>query len=585
MTDDAAARPPDHPGPRRGRFVRQLRPPVDRDALVAFGRRSRQVFVLAAVTGVLTGAAVSAFEHAVELLLDGGVLELPLVALAAAPLVGLLLATAALRLLGGGASPATSEVYIEAFHDPDRPLRLRPLPARLAASVMTLGFGGAMGMEGPSLYLGAGIGATLRRRLPWLFGRDETRVLLVAGAAAGVAAIFKAPLTGAVFALEVPYRDDLARRALLPALVAAASSYVTFAALAGTEPILPVTAAPPFSFADLVGAVVLGLLAGLGARSFATLMQAAKRLHARTRPYRAPLVAGLVLAALAATSHALFDDALTVGPGYRSIAWALEPGHSPLLVVTLLVFRAVATAATVAGGGAGGLFIPLVVEGAVLGRVVGDAFGVEGTLFPLIGVAAFLGAGYRVPLAAVAFVAEFTGRPGFIVPGLVASVAAQLTMGDASLSGAQRSGRLGHLERRAGMPITTALETDVLTTTPDTTLEEFFWHHVIGTRARAVPVLDGGRYLGTATLAGLERVPREEWAAVPLADVFDRDTPAGRPTWRVGEALLAMQTWGLDRLAIVDDDGSFIGVVRMSELLKLDEILGDLAGPGTSESA
>ena len=88
-----------------------------------------------------------------------------------------------------------------------------------------------MGYEGPSIYLGAAVGSVLQRRFSRLFSRDDAKVLLVAGAAAGVAAIFKAPLTGMVFALEVPYQEDFARRMLLPAGIAAAVSYVVFVAI------------------------------------------------------------------------------------------------------------------------------------------------------------------------------------------------------------------------------------------------------------------------------------------------------------------------------------------------------------------
>jgi CIC family chloride channel protein len=91
----------------------------------------------------------------------------------------------------------------------------------------------------------------------------------VAGAAAGVAAIFKAPATGAVFALEVPFRDDLARRMLLPSLVAAASGYLTFVAVHGTTPLFEVVGSPDFALGDVLGAVALGAAAGLAARLFA----------------------------------------------------------------------------------------------------------------------------------------------------------------------------------------------------------------------------------------------------------------------------------------------------------------------------
>ncbi len=113
-------------------------------------------------------------------------------------------------------------------------------------------------------------------------------------------------------------------------------------------------------------------------------------------------------------------------------------------MIVLLLFRAIATVSAVAGSGVGGLFIPLVVEGALLGRIAGSALGQGGgPLFPVIGVAAFLGAGYRVPLAAVMFVAETTGRPQFVVPGLIAAVVAQLVMGNSSVDDHQRAERGG----------------------------------------------------------------------------------------------------------------------------------------------
>ena len=116
----------------------------------------------------------------------------------------------------GASSSATADEYLQAFHDAGHPLGLRAFVARTLAGLATLGSGGPMGLEGPSLYAGAVFGSNLQRRLPRMFRNADRRVLLVAGAAAGVAAIFKAPATGAVFALEVPYQDDLARNMLPP---------------------------------------------------------------------------------------------------------------------------------------------------------------------------------------------------------------------------------------------------------------------------------------------------------------------------------------------------------------------------------
>ena len=148
--------------------------------------------------------------------------------------------------------------------------------------------------------------------------------------------------------------------------------------------------------------------------------------------------AGAALAGLLLTSNLVFGEGLSSGSGYRTLEWVTEPGHSITLVLALLAFRVAATSATLAGGGVGGLFVPLVIAGALIGDAGAIAIGDTTNLFPLIGIAAFLGAGYRTPLAGVVFVAEATGRPGFIVPGLIASVAAQLVMGDVSVSPYQR---------------------------------------------------------------------------------------------------------------------------------------------------
>ena len=545
-----------------------------RQELAALGRRTRQVILLAALTGLITGAGVSLFEHLASGLAFDHLTDTPLAVQAVAPLIGLVLAALSLRWLAGGASPATSDEYIRNFHEREHRLATRPVLGRLLASVFTLGSGGALGYEGPSIYLGASAGSLLQHRLSRFFSRDDAKVLLVAGAAAGVAAIFKAPATGAVFALEVPYQDDLARRMLLPALFGAGVSYVTFVSLNATTPLLPIQGAPPFDFRDLGGAVLLGILGGAGARAFAFLLRRAKQVAGRVPSVVGAVVAGVALGGLAVASHAIYGTALTLGAGYRTVNYAVNPRHALALILALFVLRAVATAVTVAGGGAGGLFIPLVIEGALLGRAVGAVVGQpNSSLFPVIGIAAFLGAGYRVPLAAVMFVAESTGRPGFVVPGLLAAVVAQLMMGRSSVSTYQVAARAGHLERRFELPITTALLTGGLTVSPDATVAEFFWHHLVGNRQTSVPVVDGATYLGMMRLDEIDAVPRAEWDDTLVEQVMRSDIPTALPGWNLGQALATMEKADVDRLPVVDADGLFVGVVSTGQILKLDEIL------------
>lgn len=490
-----------------------------------------------------------------------------------APALGLVAAAIALRWLGRGASPSTADEYIKNFHERDRLLDLRPVFGRLVASAATLASGCAMGFEGPSLYMGSAIGSALQRRLSRFFSREDGKVLLVAGAAAGVAAIFKAPATGAVFALEVPYQSDLAPRMLLPALFSSAAGYVVFVTINGTTPLFPISGSPPFDLRDLGGAAALGLVCGVGARLFAKALRYAKRFAEHVRPVERIAVAGSLIAALTVAGHAVFDRSLILGSGYASITWALEPHHGAIEVLVLFALRALATVGAVGGGGSGGLFVPLVVQGAILGRALGGLLGdTETTLFPVLGIAAFLGAGYRVPLSAVMFVAESTGRPGFVVPGLIASAAAQLMMGRSSVSSYQHAIRMGHLERRFGLPITSALRTDAATVPSDATIAELYGHHVLQVRLQVVPVVDGNTYLGMVRVDDLAHVERGLWDRTPVKEVMRTDYPVADLTWTLGQALLAMDRAGVDRIAVLDGN-AYVGIVTLGEILKLDEIL------------
>jgi CBS domain-containing protein len=208
---------------------------------------------------------------------------------------------------------------------------------------------------------------------------------------------------------------------------------------------------------------------------------------------------------------------------------------------------------------------------------VGGAFEVETTtLFPVVGMAAFLGAGYRVPLAAVVFVAEFTGRPGFVVPGLIAAVVAQLVMGHTSISPYQVAGRIGHLEQRLRLPLSAVVDTEARTAPPDATLDEVFWQHLVGTRQQSVAIVDGDTYLGIARAEDVGAVDREAWARTQVRDIMRTDVPVADLAWTLGQAMHAMEDSATDRIA-VGDHGAFVGVITAADLVELDEVL-DRAG-------
>lgn len=538
--------------------------------------------------GVIVAVVVALFETLTESVLLHWLFDQSLVVLVTAPVVGILAANGVLRWIGRGTSGATSDEYIRTFHERHPRLPIIHLPGKLLAGVATIGMGGAVGMEGPSIYAGSSIGLWVHEKTGSLLRRDKARLLLTAGAAAGIAAVFKAPATGVIFAMEAPYREDVTPQALLPSLLASAAGYVTFVSLVGTEPVVPFLAGGGgidgeaarsvfgVDLIDLAGALALGIAAGLGGRGFAWLVRRSKAGAKRYSLSKRLLLGGFGLAVLAWAAEVVFESPLTLGPGTEAMAWVV--GDQGLGLIALLFgLRMAATITTVFAGGVGGLFIPLAALGVVLGEFVGQAIGKdETTLYPILGLAAFLGAGYRAPIAAVMFVAESTGGVGsFVVPALVAAAVSQVVAGPSSVADYQRSVRLGHLERRFTLPLTSILSTDVMTVPPDATVSEFVYFHVLGRRERVVPVVEGGNFLGLARLDDISELDRTEWEETAIGDRMATDLPVGQPSWTLRDAVAAMEEAQIDILAVTDASGAFIGVVTEDDILKLDEILDE----------
>ncbi len=555
-----------------------------------FGRLPRgetgRLLVASVIVGAAVGFVVALFEFITVKMILEPVELLPIAVLAGMPMLGLAISHLLLRTIGRGASNSTSDEYIKAFHarKPDLPLRL--LPVRLAAGAATIGFGGALGLEGPSIYAGSTLGFHFQRWMHRWLSPDVQKLLITAGAAAGVSAVFGAPATGVVFALEAPYRDDVAHRALLPSLMASAASYITFRAMPflEVETVVPTAYTDRIDFGEIAGAMLIGLGAGIGGRLFAAAIKRAKTVAKTTSWIRLVIGGGASGAALVLISNALYGEALTIGPGALAVDWvSSEEGVSSSLwlLAALFALRAAATLTSVGAGGTGGLFIPLAVQGILLGHIVGsglDALGLgreQATIWPVLGLAAFLAAGYRTPLAAVMFVAEWTRSGPAVVPALIAAAVSQLVAGSASVASGQKTERSGHLESRLALPLTSALSTDVWTVPPDATVGEFVWAHAIGRRVTTVPVVDGPRYIGLALFDRVADIDRAEWDTTPVAAIVDDEAPTARPSWSLRDATAAMR---YDMIAVTDSEGIFIGVVQADEVVRLREILAETGG-------
>lgn len=534
-------------------------------------RRFHLTLILAMLIGVLTGLGVAGFESAVQPAIDV-LMEQPLLVVALVPALALV-AVNALNAVWGDGDTATTDAYVRAYHRRGGRLRLSALWRKTLASAITLGSGNAFGFEGPSMLIGGTIGSTVEERFASRIRRDDAKVLMVAGAAAGVAAVFKAPLTGVIFALEVPYRSDLARRALLPCLVASGSAYVTYVAIIGTTPLLSTGGSAPFDLRDLGGGLALGLLCGVLARLGAQAIAQAKQLTL-ARWWRVAISA-VGMAALAPVAFWWFDAPLHLGPSYDAIEWAADPERTVSVLCGLFVLRAAATWLGVAGGGMGGLFIPLVTQGAIVGSIferLADA--PNPRLFPTIGIAAFLGAGYRTPLAGVAFVAEATGEPGFLVPALLAAAAAQLVMGGKSFSTYQRNERLPNVEPLTRLPIADIMSPSADTIRADANLDEVV-STMLRQNRRWAPVVDDTGYVGLIAVTDIAKIPMAEWANATARDIARTDIHPANPTDPVAVVANRMRAVHSEAIAVTTAN-TVIGVVTLRDLTNVEVLLDRL---------
>ena len=330
-----------------------------------------------------------------------------------------------------------TDAAIDAFHNKRGEIRARTPLVKTIASAITLGTGGSAGREGPIAQIGAGFGSFLGGILR-LSARDR-RLLLAAGMGAGVGAIFRAPLAGAVFAGEILYRDaDLESDAIVPAAISSTVAYSVFCLwLPPDLRFLPLFGKPTIyeigSPLELLPygamAIVLTLAGVLYIRTFYGVHKLFKRIP--LPPHIKPMIGAALTGLVGLGVYQAFGsnpDALSVlGSGYGTLQKSLGDGMSvavPLLITIALV-KIVTTSLTISSGGSGGVFGPSMVIGGCLGGAVGLVFhewfpGLvrHPQAFAIVGMAGFFSGCARAPLSTVLMVSEMTGGYSLLLPTL-----------------------------------------------------------------------------------------------------------------------------------------------------------------------
>jgi chloride channel protein, CIC family len=434
-----------------GKFASRILPGVTG----RLGELIRKWVPLAVTVGVITGLLTIVLDEGINVLLlgsspgGGGFTGYTMRLYEASPLAAFFLPFAGLVITGLLLRKYTTEPYLSGteevvnhYHG-ERGLGLRDGAVKFLASFFTIGLGGSSGLEGPSTNAGAVVGSWVWRRFSsrLTLTKEDLRIMLLVGASAGVAAIFKTPLTGIFFALEVPYRDHLASKAFLPSMIAGVSSYVTLASFEGISPLFSFAqASATFTLYDLAFASLFGLIIGIIAVLFSSVFHAASAFMKNVRiPFMARFALGGVgLGLIALVFRLYYDTPYTLGPGYQVIQGALSGTFSIQLLLAILVLRMLATTLTLGTGGMGGMFFPMVLFGALIGSAFGLVLHVNIAVSVSVGIAAFMSAGYKTPISAVTFVAESTGSVTYLIPAMVGSVIAYITSGTSSVSTEQK---------------------------------------------------------------------------------------------------------------------------------------------------
>ncbi|MBI4734204.1 MAG: chloride channel protein, partial [Rubrobacteridae bacterium] len=443
--------------------------------------------------------------------------------------------------------------------------------------VLTIGFGGSAGMEGPSIYVGASITSFLRRKLvKFGFTYEDARWMLLAGSAAGIAAIFKAPLSGVVFALEVPYKDDMARDALIPSLIASVTSYIVFVSFIGINPLFQAPRISAVNYHDLLLSVILGLACGLAARLFVFFFHwASAFLRTKFRsPIQRAIIGSSIMGLVGLASIIVLESPYALGSGYEAINATIAGKMVAWQLFVLFILKVAGTSATMAAGGVGGIFIPMIVMGASVGGAIGQLASSKGSLFPVLGMAAFLSAGYSTPLAAVTFVAETTGSPGFIIPGLIAAAISYTVFGSHSISTHQRFHRKTKLHRILEEPVKYAMSSNVISVPSEITIESFVHDYFMKYRHKSVPVSNEDNLTGMIAFCDIKQIPPNEWAEVEVNTVAIKNVATVYPDQSLGEVSELMSRFDIDRMPVVDPDQphKIVGIIASTDIIRLEEI-------------
>ncbi len=462
----------------------------------------------------------------------------------------------------------------------------------LIASGITIGFGGSVGAESPIVMTGSAIGSNLGS----LFKMEKKVMMLLigCGAAGAVSGIFKAPIAGLVFVIEV-LMIDLTMSSLLPLLISSVTAATLSYILMGTEATFEFHMENAFSIARVPHVMMLGVVCGLVSLYFTHVTIAVERQFKRlSNPYARLAIGGGILSVLIFLFPPLY------GEGYETINHLINGasdniildnslfyGHAKYILLYMffiVAFKALASTVTNCAGGCGGIFAPSLFLGCITGylfasicNLTGIGLPVSDKNFALFGMAALMSGVFHAPLTGVFLIAELTGGYALFLPLMIVSVCSYLTVRVFDSNNiyavrlAQRGELITHHKDQAVLTIlkvSDVIEKNFMRVSPDMDLGQLT-SVVAKTKRNIFPVVDAAnRLVGIIYLDDIRHIMfRQELYHRYSVATLMREVPDRLSIEEPMEAVMRkFEETGAWNLPVEDVNGEYIGFISKSAI-------------------
>jgi CIC family chloride channel protein len=479
-----------------------------------------------------------------------------------------------------------THTVLEAYHLTNGEISLRDAIVKPIAGMLTIGLGGSAGPEGPSLLAGGGVATAISKRFH--MPQNVRRRLFVAGAAAGLAATFRTPLTGILFALEIPYKNDLDRETFIEAVVASVPAYLLSISILGSDPLFGITLNATISWTEITLSLLLGLICGLYAIFFTKVFTWTGNLGIKIRKKYGNTAVIATAAIMLSISGGISLYTIGIGLTFTS-AIIQTTSLSIALVVAVVLLKTFATAFTLNFGGSGGLFFPSIVIGAGIGCIFAQVFNANyPVMFIAVGMAALLGGTHKILLTPIAFIMETLGGL-FAIPALLANSVSYVVSGRYSFYSLQPRTRLkaeelalerffAKAEKQVPEKLKATYASDVMTKNPVSLRKSASVREALelfeGTKFRVFPVVDEANHVvGAVNLEDLGYVDVHR-QSMSLSDTVMHKPTLIQPQTNIKNMVQVMMDKQQDHIFVVDNDLKLIGVIsgidvnkKMIELL------------------